>query len=294
MRSLLALLLFISASPLMAQNGPPTPAAFREMIAGSIKALHIDPQPTALVKDTTVQQVGIRIYRPALKGRFPVVYFVHGAAWIAGDLNTHDNICRYLTNALQAVVVAVDYRRPPEYKFPVPFDDAYVVFKWIGAHKKLLSGNGKLLVIGDSAGGGLAAAITLTNAAEKKPVPVLAQVLVNPALDLSEGSAAYNTYGIFVDWYVNPGDNKKDLRISPLFAVNIGKAPQAIIVVGQTDQIRADGERFNKRLKEAGVVTGLFVQPETGHLATHWCAADEVAQPAISFIINQLLSNYLK
>ncbi|MFD1257704.1 alpha/beta hydrolase [Mucilaginibacter terrae] len=291
-RLILTALLVITALQLMAQNGPLTPAAFRVMIADGVKALHISPQPVAKVTDTIVTandiQTGIRIYRPKLSGKFPVIYFIHGAAWIAGDLDTHDNICRYLTNALQTVVVAVDYRRPPEHKFPAAFNDSYAIFKWVGSHNKLLNGNGKLAVIGDSAGGGLAAAVCLLNASEKAPVPVLAQVLINPALDLSENSPTYRTYGMFVDWYLNATDRKDDVRISPLLAKDMTKTPLAIIVVGETDQIRADGETYAQRMTVAGIKTKLFIQPQTGHLATHWCAADQVAKPAIDFVVSEL------
>ena len=275
-----------------AQDKPPTPEEIRLAIAKSIADLHVAGEPVAQIENefvvTGIDSVSIRIYKPILNKSLPVVYYVHGAAWIAGDLETHDNICRYLSNHLQAIVVAVNYRRPPEFKFPVPFNDCYSVMKWIHSHTKQINGNGKLVLVGDSAGGQLVGSLCLVNAKEKKPIPVLAQILVDPALNLSKGSVSYSTYSLFIDWYLNETDNAKDIRISPLLSVDIKDVPQAIIVVGENDKIRNDGEAFHQKLLNAGIHSVLFVQPSVGHLAGHWCAGDEIARPAMDFVVEKL------
>lgn len=243
----LLLLLFISAK---SQDKTPTPEEIRQLIAKSITDLHVAPEQVAEIKNEIVRNgkdsVAIRIYKPVLNKNLPVIYFVHGAAWVAGDLETHDNICRYLSNHLQAIVVAVDYRRAPEHKFPIPFDDCYAVMKWIYSHTKQLNGNGKLVLMGDSAGGQLVGSLCLVNANEKQPIPVLAQILVDPALDLSKTSVSYHTYSLFIDWYLNETDNANDIRISPLLSHDFKGLPQAIIVVGENDKIRNDGEAFTR------------------------------------------------
>ena len=270
----------------------------RMVIAQSIADLKIAPESVAEVKNDFVlnnkDSIGIRIYRPILSKKLPVVYLVHGGGWVAGDLDTHDNVCRYLANKLQAIVVAVNYRRPPEYKFPVPFDDSYLVLKWINDNKTKLQSNGKLVLIGDSAGGQLVASICLVNANEKTPIPILAQVLVNPGLDLSKGNVSYSTYSYFIDWYLNKNDNREDIRISPLLAKTVPQLPQAIIVVGEKDEIRSDGEEYNAKLLKAGLNSVLYVQPEAGHLAEHFCAASEKAKPAIDFVVTKLKDLNLK
>ncbi len=279
-------------------HGQATPGDIRIAIAKSITDLNVTPEPVAYVKNDVVvsgrDSIAIRIYQPVAKKILPVIYLVHGAGWVAGDLDTHDNACRYLANQLQAIVVAVNYRRAPEYKFPIPFDDSYLVLKWINANMKKIKGNGKLIIVGDSAGGQLAASICLVNAAEKKPVPILAQVLINPALNLSKGSVSYSTYPYFIDWYLHESDHTDDIRISPLLAKDFSKTPPAIIVVGEKDKIRNDGEEFNTKLLKAGINSSLYVQPAMGHLGGYFCAVSKEAKPAVDFVVTKLKELYLK
>lgn len=283
------LLLFVLAQ---AQEKKPNLEEVRSQIAKHYIDYRATPEPVAQVRDEFVavgsDSIGIRIYQPASKDPLPIIYQVHGAGWVAGDLQTHDNICRYLANHLQAVVVAVNYRRAPEHKFPVPFDDCYAILRWIHANKKKLNGKGELLLVGDSAGGQLVGAMCLINAKAKKPIPVLAQVLVNPALDLSKGSVTYTKYSFFVDWYLNERDNPNDIRISPALAASVKGVPQAIIVVGEKDEIRKDGEVFHQKLSGAGIHSTLFVQPNAGHLAGRWCAGHQQAKPAMEFVVAEL------
>jgi acetyl esterase len=124
-----------------------------------------------------------------------------------------------------------------------------------------LNGNGKLVLVGDSAGGQLVGSLCMVNAAGKNPIPVVAQVLVNPALNLSKGSVSYTTYARFIDWYLNDTDNTRDIRISPALATSIKGVPPAIIVVGENDKIRNDGEVFHQKLLSAGIRSELYVQP---------------------------------
>lgn len=295
MKLKLTLFFVLAFSILQAQT---TQDTVRMAIAKSIADLKITPEPVADIKNDFIKtgsdSIAIRIYKPVLNKELPVIYLVHGAGWVAGDLDTHDNVCRYFANKLQAIVIAVNYRRAPEHKFPIPFDDSYMVLKWINSQMKSLLGNGKLILVGDSAGGQLVASICLVNTMESKPVPILAQVLVNPALNLSKGSVSYSTYPYFINWYLNESDNTDDTRISPLLAKDFSKTPPAIIVVGEKDKIRNDGEEFNSKLIKAGVNSSLYVQPEAGHLAQHFCAVSEKAKPAIDFVITKLLESYLK
>lgn len=279
-------------------HGQANPGEIRIAIAKSITDLNVTAEPVADVKNDYVlngsDSIAVRIYRPVEKKILPVIYLVHGAGWVAGDLETHDNACRYLANKLKAIVVAVNYRRAPEHKFPIPFDDSYLVLKWINANMKKLKGNGKLILVGDSAGGQLVASICLVNAREKKPVPILAQVLINPALNLSKGSVSYSTYPYFIDWYLHESDSTDDIRISPLLAKDFSKTASAIIVVGEKDQIRTDGEEFNAKLLTAGINSSLYVQPKMGHLGVHFCAVSEKAKPAIDYVVTKLKELYLK
>ena len=288
MKQILISLLLFTFTFSHSQNRIPTPDEVRLSIANSITDLEVKPESVMLIENKSVGSIPIRIYNPNPKKKLPVIYLVHGAVWVAGDLETHDNICRYLANHTESIVVAVNYRRPPEYKFPAAFDDCYSVMQWINFNTDKLNGNGKLVLIGDSAGGQLVASLGLMNASAEKPIPVTAQVLVDPALDLSNGADSYSAYGFFIDWYLNKTDNTSDIRISPLLANDFRKVPKGIIVVAEHDRIREEGELFHKKLLDAGVSSVLYVQPDVGHLGADWCAGSERALPAMRFVVREL------
>ena len=268
----------------------------RQQIAEAVTALQVPPEQLHMVTNRTIipdkDSLNIRIYQPQATGKFPVVYYIHGGIWIAGDLNTHDNICRALSKHLNAVVVAVHYRRPPEHQFPTAFNDSYAVFKWVAAHQQELNGNGQFFVMGDSAGGQLVASLCQANLSEKNKVPITAQVLINPATDLRTSSPSYRQYGDIIDWYLAPGDNKNDFRASPLVGENISGLPPAIIIVGEHDEIRSEGEAYHQRLQSRNISSSLFVHPSAGHLGPFWCAAHEAAMPALAFIVNTIQEKF--
>lgn len=297
MRLLFSFAFLFGVLLLSAQNGAPTALQVRQAIAQSVADLKVPPEEVASVSEKLIgnskDSATLRIYKPKAAGKLPVVYFIHGGAWVGGDLNTHDNVCRVMANRLKAIVVSVAYRQPPEYKFPVSNNDVYFGFRWVAANAAELGGNGQLVVMGDSAGGLFTAATCHANAAEKNPVPVTAQVLVNPALDLRPGAPTDTTYGMFIRWGTTPTDNRSDVRLSPLAAKDFSKLPPAVIVVGEYDEIRDDGINYDQKLKAAGVSSILFRQPKAGHLSEYFCAAHEKAKPAIDFVADTLKEKYL-
>lgn len=142
--------------------------------------------PIGTVKDIVITgpagKIPLRIYTP-LKGSdsFPVFVTFHGGGWALGSLDTHDGICRELCYQATCIVVSVDYHRAPEYKFPVPLIDCYTATEWV--IKNIASYGGdpeKIAIGGDSAGGNLAAAVTLM-AHDKQAFSLTAQVLIYPA-----------------------------------------------------------------------------------------------------------------
>ena len=274
-----------------------TPEKFRRDVSKRVADRVGTPYPVKDIANDFVingnDSIPIRIYRPDAQGELPIIYNVHGAAFAAGDLETHDNICRYFTMALNAVVVAVDYRRAPENKFPAPLDDTYAVFKWINAHVRKLKGNGKLILLGDNAGANLIASVCLKNLQEKQPAKITVQVLVSPALDLRKTSVVYKTYPILIDWYLNEADERDNHYISPLLANQYSRLPPAIIVVGEKEEIRNDGETYHKKLRDAGIQSNLYIQPNMGHLSVRWFAADREAMPAMDYVVTSLKEFYL-
>ncbi|GAB2528494.1 hypothetical protein GCM10027085_18570 [Spirosoma aerophilum] len=281
----------------LVQAQAPTADQVRQAIAQSVTELKIPPIPVGAVENQVVKQgnqsIAIRLYRPA-PGNLttarptPIIYQIHGGAWVAGDLDTHDNICRRLCRDANAVVVAVDYRRPPEHTYPASLDDAMAVLIWIQANRATLSPKGPLILLGDSAGGNFVASTCLKNAEAARPVPIAAQVLINPALDIRPGSVTFKTYEMFVRWGMPDLSKANEPYASPLTSTQLAKMPPAAIVVGEVDEIREDGVQMHQKLQAAGVKSTLFEQPKAGHFSEYWCADHPMVKPALTFVLQQI------
>src|SRR4051812_13142824 len=125
-------------------------------------------------------EIPVRIYRPEGSGPFPVLVYYHGGGWVIGSLDSVDSTCRMLCNRAQCVVVSVDYRLAPEHKFPAAADDCYAATKWVANHAAELNADpDRLAVGGDSAGGNLAAVMTLM-ARDRGGPRIVYQMLIYP------------------------------------------------------------------------------------------------------------------
>lgn len=211
--------------------------------------------------------IPVRVYAPVPVGvgdPLPVVVYLHGGGWVSMSIATHDLICRRLARAARALVVSVEYRLAPEHAYPIPLDDAYTAATWVAKHAADLGGDGeRVAVMGDSAGGNLAAAVAL-RARESGGPSLRAQVLVYPALDPSCATASHreNGEGYVLDerslqwfWaqYLGTSGNEKDALAAPACADDLHGLPPATIVTAEFDPLRDEGEAYGARLREAGV-----------------------------------------
>jgi len=211
--------------------------------------------------------IPVRVYAPEPDGvgdPLPVVVYLHGGGWVSMSIRTHDLICRRLARAAGALVVSVEYRLAPEHPYPVPLDDAYAAVAWVAEHAAGLGGDpDRVAVMGDSAGGNLAAAVAL-RARESGGPALRAQVLVYPALDPSCASASHreNGEGYVLDepslrwfWaqYLGRDGNEKDALAAPACADDLHGLPPATIVTAEFDPLRDEGEEYGARLRDAGV-----------------------------------------
>jgi len=205
----------------------------------------------------------IRIYRPGT-GTRPVIVYFHGGGWVICGLDSHDAGCRALANATGAVVVSVDYRLAPEHPFPAPLEDCFAATGWVAAHGSELDVDpARLAVMGDSAGGNLAAAVCL-RARDAGSPHIAFQVAVYPAVagDLALPSQEENAEGYFLtradmEWYwhhyvPDPADRANPLA-APLLAEDLRGLPPCHIVTAEHDPLRDEGEAYANRLREAGV-----------------------------------------
>ena len=210
----------------------------------------------------TAGSIPLRLYRPS-NGVLPALIYFHGGGWVLGDLDTHDAVCRQLAVQAGVVVIAVDYRLAPEHPFPAAVDDCYSATAWIASNAVALGiDNRRLAVGGDSAGGGLAAVMTLM---ARRGGPALAfQILVYPVTDLRAESESYSKYADgylltrnmmrwFIAQYAPTPDDVRDWRASPLLAPSVDGVPPALVITAGLDPLRDEGEAYARRLEEAGV-----------------------------------------
>lgn len=227
------------------------------------------PEAVAEVADARIGGVSVRTYTPL--DPHAVVVFLHGGGWVVGDLDTHDPVCRRLTNAVSAVVVAVDYRLAPEHPFPAGLDDATAVLRDVAGRYP----GCPLAVAGDSAGASLAAGLALRSRDGLAP-PLAAQLLVYPATDpsMSRPSVQANGEGYFLtardmEWFYRqyvPGPGQTgDPHIDLLGTAELTGVAPAVVATAEFDPLRDEGDAYAARLRAAGVPVTLVPGPGLIH-----------------------------
>jgi acetyl esterase len=242
----------------------------------------------------------IRIYLPNQTKDLPIILLMHGGAWVAGNLNTHDNLARYLCSHVEAVVVSVGYTNSPEGKFPLQILQGLDVLTWIVNHKNECSADSsRLAIVGDSAGGNMAAVLCLIVRDLGGPKIDL-QVLINPAPDLRcNGTIEQQNDSLdILRWqanqYVSTPEEVDHPYVSPLNSNNLYNLPPAVILIAEKDELRLDGEQYAKKLKESGVPTFIYCQKGIGHLAGHGARASAEAKESLDFAVIQLKNAFLR
>jgi acetyl esterase len=247
----------------------------------------IPPPPVADVKDITVKgaagPLAARVYRNG-QDKSPTVVFFHGGGWVAGDLETHDRQARLLVIETGAVVISVDYRRPPETRFPGAFEDAFASVRDVVKRIDQFGGDSKRVgLAGDSAGGNLAATVAI--ACRDEGIALAGQLLVYPVIDAagnyadpkenarypsrSENAEGYFLSRAVMEWFAGHylGDEKHgtDWRVSPLRARSLAGLAPAIVTTAWFDPLRDEGKAYADALKAAGVATRYYDGPGLIH-----------------------------
>jgi acetyl esterase len=245
----------------------PVPEARARMIAAFVTG--VAPEPVHDIRNGSIPGPGgdlpIRVYTPAPQSSLPVFVFFHGGGWTLNNLDTHDGICRSIANMAQCIVVAVDYRLSPEHKFPIPVEDAYVATQWVVNNAtKINADPARVAVGGDSSGGNQAAAVALLSRDRGGP-NIVYQVLVYPVTDYYlPGTPSYEEHGTgysltrdamiwFWNNYLPIGADPSNPYISPLRAQDLRHLPPSLILTGEFDPLRDEGEQFAAKLREAGI-----------------------------------------
>ncbi|WP_327371174.1 alpha/beta hydrolase [Streptomyces sp. NBC_01217] len=211
--------------------------------------------------------VRARIVRPAgMEGTLPVILYIHGAGWVFGNAHTHDRLVRELAVGANAAVVFPEYDLSPEVRYPVAIEQNYAVAQWVvqqGASKNL--DGSRLAVAGDSVGGNMSAALTLM-AKERGDVSLLQQVLFYPVTDANFDTGSYHQFATgyflrrdgmqwFWDQYTTDEADRAQITASPLRATTeqLTGLPPALVITGEADVLRDEGEAYANKLREAGV-----------------------------------------
>lgn len=210
------------------------------------------------------QPIRVRVYTPFGIGPFPLTIYFHGGGFVLGNLDSHDGVCRHLCLNSGSVVMAVDYRLAPEHPFPAAPDDCYAATLWAGQHAGEIGGDGKrFAVVGDSAGGNLAAVVSLRVRDEGGP-RLCAQLLNCPVVDydMERPSYAANADGYFLTrdtmrWfdhhYLKRPEDRRHPHAAPIRAKDLSHLPPAYVLTAQYDPLRDEGEEYASKLAAVGV-----------------------------------------
>jgi acetyl esterase len=251
-------------------------------------------------------EIGLRLYtpRPASGERpFPIVVHLHGAGFVAGDLDTHDSIARFHCKHGEALVIAVDYRLAPEHPFPAAVDDAYAAVEWAVEHAREIDGDaGRIAVLGDSAGGNLAAVVCQLAKARNGP-RIAFQALVYPVVDfrLEEVYSSRTQFGggdfflsnrdleFFRSCYLSDVNrHAREPGASPLLGADLAGLPPALVVTAGCDPLHDEGKAYANRLAAAGVPVEYRCFESTIHAFMSFAAAIPVGMEGLSFVASRL------
>ncbi|MBV4554544.1 alpha/beta hydrolase [Pseudomonas sp. SWRI102] len=271
-------------------------AGSRQAYSQMCRAFTPPRPPTLAVEDLQLAGVAIRAYHPRMApplAGWPCMLYLHGGGWVVGDLDSHDFICMELAAELGALVLAVDYRLAPEHPFPAGFEDCFAVWCHL-ADAPFAIDPRRRVVVGDSAGGNLAAALCLALRDAGRPLPK-AQVLVYPALG---GPAHLPSRNECFDAPLLSSDDlqrydalylqsaQPSAYAAPLLADDLGGLPPALIAVAQWDPLRDDGVLYSERLNAAGVTSELYV----GEGLVHGCLRGRNQVPEVDQLYRTLLA----
>lgn len=280
-------------------------AAARAAYDASFPVQQGEHEPVAATSQQAIDgpngPITIRIHRgigaPRTGAR--AVLYLHGGGWVIGNLSSHDEICRWLANLANAVIVCPDYRLAPEHKFPAGLEDCAAALRFMAENAGELGIDPtRIAVAGDSAGGNLAAVLALL-ARDGLAPPLAAQILIYPNTDARQTADSYRRFGDgfgltaatmawFRDHYVRTPDDIADWRVSPLLASRLAGAAPAFVVIAGHDILADEGTAYAERLRAEGVPLVLRHWPGQIHgfvsMGRHILAARQAVSEAAAWL----------
>jgi acetyl esterase len=241
---------------------------FGSLPVADLRALSVAAPPSEAVwsvRDVAIPgpagEVPARIYQPAAATDGVIVYY-HGGGWTIGSLDSHDAWPRLCANLTGCTIVSVDYRLAPEHPFPAAVEDSWAALLWAARERQLLTGSASapLIVMGDSAGGNLAAVVAIL-ARDAGGPEIALQVLIYPATEGDvHGKSMYRFEAPFMErneleWFYNqyiPLAERGDFRFAPGRAPDLSRLPRAVILTADLDLLAEEGGLYAEKLQAAG------------------------------------------
>lgn len=248
----------------------------------------------------------LRIYRPDMDTNLkPAVLYFHGGGMVIANLNTYDSSCRALCNAAKCVVISVAYRQAPEHKFPAAPQDALLAYEWVVGHCMSLGiDSKKIAVVGESAGGNLAAGLCI-QAKKRGLVQPVHQVLIYPMLDARFDTESYKENAFakplnlsmmkwFWEHYLETDADKEDELACPIKAKTLVGLPAATIILAEIDPLRSEGKAYGEKLAKDGVLVKTKIYKGVAHEFFGMGAVVSEGKEAVKFVADQLIHAFDK
>ena len=266
----------IASDPKPFYELPPKLARKHPTPADAVKALlkergeSTEPEEVGNIDDRKIDgpggEITIRVYTPASAAAdqlLPAVLYIHGGGWVIADLDTYDSSARAICNKAHCVVVSTHYRQAPENPFPAAHEDTYAAYRWLLANAREIGADPKrIAIVGESAGGNMAAAICLNAREEGIQLP-LHQVLVYPIAGYDTNTESYREMTQAqplnkpaMEWFFAQYLRSPEDGASPVISLDradLTGLPPATIINAELDPLRTDGERLERRFRESGV-----------------------------------------
>ena len=244
-----------------------------------------------------------RVYTPAGQAPFPVIVYYHGGGFVIANLDDYDSSCRALATAAEAVVISVAYRLAPENPFPAPVDDAYFAFQYVAENAGLYGGDpDRVAVVGESAGGNLAAVVSLLARDQGGILPVH-QVLVYPittyapegegADTIEEFATAAPLNAALLDWFQGfYAPDPASPNASPLLAADLSGLPPTTIILAEIDPLIGQGRQYAEALEEAGNDVTVTEYAGVTHEFFGTGAVVDIANEAVAEVAERLTASF--
>jgi acetyl esterase len=277
----------------------------RDADLASIRADRGPATPVGAVSELSVPgpdgELAARLYHPGAGGPVPVVLYFFGGGWTLGNLDTCDEVCRRLCVGAGCLVLSVGYRLAPEHPFPAAPLDCHAAARWAAEHVDSHGGDpSRIAVAGDSAGGNLAAAVTLL--ARDNGPDLACQVLVYPNVEYGADTASmrectdpalFNRRSVEWYWghYLAAPEDGADPLASPLRAPDLRGLPPALLITAEHDPLRDEAERYARRLAQAGVPVTQVRYDGTAHGFFTMTGTLDAARQATGQVVDYLTSH---